>query len=662
MLVEIFGLQLPMLSVAAPLGRWKNSWQQWEWYQDSSMQNLYRIDDDNAQAQRYSLQGNTFQLQPAYLHYGQLRKVFPLWQIDVGSSGIGVTVVSRQRQPTYWDLDMELEVPVMPLEEFRCNQFRHETAWAFQYSFCELENQNILDFVHALEHTGVDAVSDGSPKEGQGAAAWIMVFVTNQLAGGFKVPGPATAQDSYRCELAGMAAILAVVRTAVKIFQLKKALLYEACDGESALERVFDNDRQSSFKDSQRDIIYLCKHSLSGMPQLELGWMHVKGHQDDDPYAEINIWGRWNILMDTRAKQIRAAPGQPITFPDTPQLWTIKIDGEEILSQTVTRIREHCTSAAAHTYWKTKGRLGRTEPVDVDWDVLGTAMQEQDTERRRAITKQVTGWLGVNKNMVRWQFETVDACPRCGKAQEDAKEVWLCPAESARQIWETKEREIAGWMKRSKTHPEIAKVISSRLRCWRAGTRQAPIRSRLAGLGAIVRVQDTMGWEAAFSGKWSTGWAEIQQQYYSYLGMRRTGRRWLVELTTKFFDVSWDLWMDRNGVNARLKEERDRLHLETRVSDEYELGYQLLHLRSRKLFTGKSLEERLILSEQVLESWLLRVSSARRWADMEPGQVQRELAEQARKERRQQQRVTVRRNQDQMQQFMSRWLHEDHHD
>ena len=131
---------------------------------------------------------------------------------------------------------MALAIPEMSLEEFRCNQFRHKTAWAFQYCFCELSNQNILQFVHALEHTGVDAVSDGSPKGGTGAAAWIMVFVTNQLSGGFKVPGPAVAQDSYRCERAGMAAILAVVRVAVPIFQLKKAMLYEACDGESALE------------------------------------------------------------------------------------------------------------------------------------------------------------------------------------------------------------------------------------------------------------------------------------------------------------------------------------------------------------------------------------------------------------------------------------------
>ena len=144
--------------------------------------------------------------------------------------------------------------------------------------------------------------------------------------------------------------------------------------------------------------------------------------------------------------------------------------------------------------------------------------------------------------------------------------------------------------------------------------------------------------------------------------MRRTGRRWLISIITKLFDVSWDLWMDRNGVNARLKEQRDRLHLETRVSEEYELGYQALHLRSRRLFTDKTVEARLILSEQALESWLLRVESARRWADMEPLHVQRELEELARHEELQNRRVAVRRNREHMQELMSRWLREDHQD
>ena len=102
----------------------------------------------------------------------------------------------------------------------------------------------------------MDAVSDGSPKADKGAAAWIIQFAQNNLAGAFKIQSPPDAQDPYRCELGGMLAIVSVVRSAIAIFQLQRARLNEACDGESALARIFDNDRPSSFNDSQRDIIF----------------------------------------------------------------------------------------------------------------------------------------------------------------------------------------------------------------------------------------------------------------------------------------------------------------------------------------------------------------------------------------------------------------------
>jgi hypothetical protein len=102
--------------------------------------------------------------------------------------------------------------------------------------------------------------------------------------------------------------------------------------------------------------------------------------------------------------------------------------------------------------------------------------------------------------------------------------------------------------------------------------------------------------------------------------------------------------MDRYQVNAQLKEQRNRLHVETPVSEQYKLGYQALHLRSHQLFMDKMVEVRLILSEQALESWPLEVKSAHRWADMEPLQVQRELEELAQREEQQQRHEAVRRN------------------
>jgi hypothetical protein len=43
-------------------------------------------------------------------------------------------------------------------------------------------------------------------------------------------------------------------------------------------------------------------------------------------------------------------------------------------------------------------------------------------------------------------------------------------------------------------------------------------------------------------------WACDQQDYLDYLGRRNAGKRWLIVLTTKLLNISWDLWDHRNSI------------------------------------------------------------------------------------------------------------------
>lgn len=183
-----------MLAVSRKVGRWDIEWMQWEWFQTEDELLLFQLDHDNAQARRFSWDaGYSF---TGEVHYGELMTRFPLFQIDVEETADGLRVLSQAQQPMQWEMDRIFEIPTLTLDEYRCNTFRQATAWAFQYSFCELTNDNIMHFTQALELTGVDAVSDGSPKAERGAAAWIITYGTNHLAGGFRIPSPPDAQDS----------------------------------------------------------------------------------------------------------------------------------------------------------------------------------------------------------------------------------------------------------------------------------------------------------------------------------------------------------------------------------------------------------------------------------------------------------------------------------
>ena len=212
-------------------------------------------------------------------------------------------------------------------------------------------------------------------------------------------------------------------------------------------------------------------------------------------------------------------------------------------------------------------------------------------------------------------------------------------------------------MARNKTCPAIMKAIRSRLRTWRNNTKQDNLRQfQFHWLKQVIRNQDRIGWEAAFEGMWHVGWAEVQDTYFRFIGSRRSGKRWLIALISKVWLTAWDLWEDRNGVNASRRNEAGCQVLLTRVEAEFRTGHASLHRKSRRLFTQRNEAALLGAETQTLESWLLRVESARTWAEIEPGVVQREQAEDAEKTHRQGIREAADRMQTRMSKMMSNWL------
>jgi hypothetical protein len=215
-------------------------------------------------------------------------------------------------------------------------------------------------------------------------------------------------------------------------------------------------------------------------------------------------------------------------------------------------------------------------------------------------------------------------------------------------------------MARNKTCPAIAKAIRSRLRTWRNNTRKDHLRGfRFRGLKAVILDQDRLGWDAAFEGKWHVGWAEVQDTYFKHLGSQRSGKRWLVALIQKLWLTAWDLWEDCNGVNAKQREDASHRVLQARVRAEYQVGYASLHRKSRRLFTQRLEVELVAAPTQTLESWLLRVESARVWAELEPRVVMREQVEDAAKEHRRRSLAASVRMQTSMRTLMSNWLKKD---
>jgi hypothetical protein len=426
-LISIFGTLLPSMRIASPLGRWLIPWTEWEWFTNADQTQLKQLDFEAGRV--YSFTRHQVARKIEYhessistsLGSFMLGNVFH--QVDVVQTGSGVQISHQQSTPMHWELDLVWNVPDLPLFERNCNRFRLDTQWAFQYTYSVPDNAAIQGFLDGLQNEGIAAVSDGSSKDGFGSAAWICTFFDGVLSAGFKVPGDPEDQDSYRSEMAGLHAIVSLIRAATRIFHLQTVRAHIACDGESALKRSFYNSRPSGFRDSHWDLLMLLQQQIKGIPHLQLEWHHVAGHQDDVVDQDLDVWARWNIKMDLRAKECREAQGVPIQFPGVNKLWSVEVDGKKLVQNTVESLRYHCTNRKAKDYWFNTGRIGSGLPEEVTWSCTGQAMRESTGERRKFVTKHSSSWCAVNKNTVRWKMDIDNSCPRCGQQSETATHI-----------------------------------------------------------------------------------------------------------------------------------------------------------------------------------------------------------------------------------------------
>ena len=183
---------------------------------------------------------------------------------------------------------------------------------------------------------------------------------------------------------------------------------------------------------------------------------------------------------------------------------TVTLERIQSVTDSIESIRNHCLIPGAMKHWKTQAeKYDKNSGIidDMDWDCFGTAVGEMDAYRRRFVSKHTTGWCGVGRKLKQWNFEQDDRCPRCKEADERAEHVWVCPAATTQQLWDTKMDDVETWMTSVQTAPELVAAILEGFNAWRAGRRRSQIKYRLRGLNQALAQQDRIGWKHAFEGK-----------------------------------------------------------------------------------------------------------------------------------------------------------------
>ena len=596
------------------LGSWVDDRKTWQWFHSSSDERLYHQHDavwefhsrlpgraSRAAQQRYTL--TAYPVHVTNLPSQLTRATVQVYPAHIICTGTAI------------DTDQTMTVYPKTLAEHIAS-VEMGLSWALSTRLLPAVGAGIAA---ALQEGKCIGVSDGSFKAQFGTAAWILVDSTNpalELRGNCIVPGRPSDQSAFRSEVAGLFSLCHMVRIICEYYNIIHGQIQVGCDGKEALYRVLSPDFEPSPRDAHFDLIIATRAAIASTT-IKWSYRWVKGHQDDDPTRELDIWARLNVDMDTQAKchwEEHYATAQQCQQYIQGEPWPVWIGGNKICHSLRTQILDHINGTVAREWWLEKKTIPAGASSLVDWEVGAVALQQSKHGRRHWAVKHSSGFCGVGKMMALWKKWPSANCPRCGIPNETAAHVWTCSGGGANFVWETALTRLCSWMETQETAPEIIEAIRTHLQGWRNGSGGVPVTYHLLGLTTAAQNQTDIGWQCFLEGFVTSDWAATQQTYYTWIGSRRTGKRWAIALVKKLWDVAWDLWEHRNGHAHKASAENQRLQqLATAIRSEYAAGHAMLAPSDRVLF-NRPCDQLLDSTIETQQAWLDLIQAARRRA------------------------------------------------
>jgi thiamine phosphate synthase YjbQ (UPF0047 family) len=175
----------------------------------------------------------------------------------------------------------------------------------------------------------------------------------NLLSGRAVCPGGPEDQSSYRSELTGLYAILAITHQLCKYYNVEEGYIEIGCNGQSALQTALEHEPFLSKDLPDYDLIGAI-YSLRKSSRISWSFKHVKGHQDDHS-TELDTWAQRNIQMDIGAKAHLWEAKHIDRHFDTPgEPWQLWVKGRKVTRNIQSMINEAIQSKSSEEYWGAK--------------------------------------------------------------------------------------------------------------------------------------------------------------------------------------------------------------------------------------------------------------------------------------------------------------------
>ena len=134
-----------------------------------------------------------------------------------------------------------------------------------------------------------------------------------------------------------------------------------------------------------------------------------------------------------------------------------------------------------------------------------------------------------------WKQRIIDTCPRCGMTTETLMHILTCPSAQSNATWEKSMITFADWLVSARTCPDIRDLLCHALQQWHDRLPVFPLHNyEFDGMLHIYEDQGRIGWQNLLFGFISVEWASVQDKYYKWLGVKRSGKRWVSMLIKNY--------------------------------------------------------------------------------------------------------------------------------
>jgi hypothetical protein len=532
-------LEMNQQQLRLPLGNWLvPTRSQWHWFFSPSQDRVF-----------HQLPTNEYQVYIPSANRRRLRapKYRPTTILPTLPDDAERTTVSEQ--PTFvWCHGSSPSNHHLPPCLTVLDHIAQRDRWAVSSFDCPSNGSPIVSAI--IQGTAI-AVCDGSYKNKFGTAGYVLQSnednSEDRILGANVTPGHPDEQNPYRSEVAGIFAVVTIVEALTRLHDIQHGTIELGCDCESGLTSIFAHEYDKP-NQPHHDLIHAIRKKIAASP-VHWKFRHVRGHQDKHvPFHLLDNWSKLNVEMDSIAKVYwneMHTSTQPF-YPSNEFGWSLWIGERKLSSWDRTSLYNHAQSYDVINHWSQRRHIPEDLIHSIDWEASENAIKRLGLNRSLWIPKWLAGYAPVGKVMQRYKFQDHAECPRCSQF-EDTAHVLQCQAPRAINQWKSSLAKLDTWMAKSTTMPALRSAIINRLQAWQQSDPTAAPTYNWPGVDDLIRKQTSVGWRVFLEGGVLQEWASKQQDYYTWLDRKNTGKRWTTTLIKKLWEICWDMWEHRNG-------------------------------------------------------------------------------------------------------------------